>query len=52
MAEDIARRLPNAQLVIFEHSGHLPFVEEPEQWRATIHQFVRKRVDKRLEKAC
>jgi pimeloyl-ACP methyl ester carboxylesterase len=40
MAEDLARRIPAARLVVFEHSGHLPFVEEPEQWRSAIEDFV------------
>ncbi len=52
MAEDIARHLPHAQLVVFEQSGHLPFIEEPEAWRTTIRQFVFEARDQRLEKAC
>ncbi len=52
MAEDIARHLPHARLVVFEQSGHLPFIEEPEAWRTTIRQFVFEARDQRLEKAC
>lgn len=40
MAEDIAGRIPGAQLVVFEGSGHMPFFEEPDHWRAVIRTFV------------
>jgi proline iminopeptidase len=52
MAADIARHLPHAQFVVFEQSGHLPFIEEPEAWRTTIRQFVFGARDQRLEKVC
>ena len=40
MAEDIAGRIPGAQLVVFEESGHMPFFEEPDRWQAAIRAFV------------
>lgn len=52
MAEGIAHHLPHAHLVVFEESGHLPFIEEPEAWRTTIRQFVFEARDQRLEKVC
>ena len=30
-AEEMARGIPNARLHIFEHSGHVVFMEEPEE---------------------
>lgn len=40
MAEEMARHLPNAELAIFEGSGHFPLVEEPEKFRRTIKEFM------------
>ncbi|MFQ5945491.1 MAG: alpha/beta fold hydrolase [Anaerolineae bacterium] len=40
MAADVAARLPHADLVIFEESGHFPFIEEPERFRAVVRAFV------------
>lgn len=40
MAEEMARHLPDAELVVFEDSGHFPMVEEPEKFRRTIQAFV------------
>jgi len=39
-AEAIANGVPNAQLVIFEKSGHMTFVEENEAYLATVRQFL------------
>jgi proline iminopeptidase len=36
----VAAALPNAELVIFEHSGHYPFVEEPERFAEAAAQFL------------
>jgi proline iminopeptidase len=52
MAADIARHIPAARLVIFEQSGHLPFIEEPDAWRDTIRAFIRPARDQRIERAC
>jgi proline iminopeptidase len=35
-AERLARLIPGAELVVFGRSGHLPFVEEPEAFCATV----------------
>jgi proline iminopeptidase len=40
MAEEMARHIPNAQLEIFEDSGHYAFVEEPEKFYRVIKEFV------------
>jgi proline iminopeptidase len=39
-AEAIAAGVPGARLVVFEHSGHAAFVEEPEAYRAAVRDFV------------
>jgi proline iminopeptidase len=32
--------MPNAELVVFENSGHSPQQEEAELWRATVREFL------------
>jgi proline iminopeptidase len=39
-AEAIANGLPKAELVIFEQSGHMTFVEEPELYNAVVRSFL------------
>ena len=39
-SETIARLMPNAELVVFENSGHSPQQEEAELWRATVREFL------------
>jgi len=39
-AEEIARRVPGARLVVFERSGHSPQIEEPEAFLATLRTFL------------
>ena len=39
-SETIARLMPNAELVVFERSGHSPQVEERELFQRTIRDFV------------
>jgi proline iminopeptidase len=39
-AERLGRGLPNARVVIFEHSGHYPYVEEPDAFFATIRSWL------------
>ncbi len=39
-AEAIAGGIPNAELVIFEHSGHMTFVEETERYLEAIRAFL------------
>ena len=36
----VAGNIPGAQLVIFEHSGHLPYYEEPEKYATTLETFL------------
>ncbi len=38
-SQEIARRL-GAPLVVFEESGHVPYVEEPERFTAVLDQFL------------
>jgi proline iminopeptidase len=52
MAADIARHIPNAHLLIFERSGHMPYVEEPDAWRAAIRNFVFQARDQQREEVC
>jgi proline iminopeptidase len=39
-SETIAKLMPNAELVIFEKSGHSPQVEERELFQQTIREFI------------
>ncbi|MBC7518090.1 MAG: alpha/beta hydrolase [Microbacteriaceae bacterium] len=39
-AETISRLMPNAELVIFEESGHSPQTEEPEKFTAVMREFI------------
>jgi pimeloyl-ACP methyl ester carboxylesterase len=36
----MARRLPNAELVVFEGSAHMMFVEEQDSYLGTVRQFL------------
>jgi proline iminopeptidase len=39
-SEQLAGGLPNAQLAIFEKSGHSPQIEERDAWPATVREFL------------
>ncbi|MBW3645699.1 MAG: alpha/beta hydrolase [Actinobacteria bacterium] len=39
-AERIRRKVPHADLVVLEHSGHLPWVEEPDAFDAAVHDWL------------
>lgn len=39
-AEEVDRRLPQSQLRILELSGHYPHIEEPQEFRRIIYEFV------------
>lgn len=39
-SEDIAREISQSRLVIFEHSGHAPQLEEPEAYYSTVRKFL------------
>jgi pimeloyl-ACP methyl ester carboxylesterase len=39
-AEATAAGIPGAELVVFEHSGHMTFVEEPGAYRAAVRRFL------------
>jgi proline-specific peptidase len=40
LMEDMQRRIPDAELVIFEESSHMAFVEERERYVATVRGFL------------
>jgi proline iminopeptidase len=40
-SEIIAAGIPGSELVIFEESGHLPFVEEQDRFMSVVREFVR-----------
>ena len=42
-AEAMAAGLPDAELVVFEHSGHMAFVEENEAYLAAVRDFLERR---------
>jgi len=39
-SEKIASLMPDARLVVFEHSGHSPQIEEADAWTATVRAFL------------
>jgi pimeloyl-ACP methyl ester carboxylesterase len=39
MAAEMKRCLANARLEILEHSGHFPFIEEPDEFRRIMREF-------------
>jgi pimeloyl-ACP methyl ester carboxylesterase len=39
-AEAIAAGIPGAELVVFEQSAHMTFVEEPERYLAAVRSFL------------
>jgi pimeloyl-ACP methyl ester carboxylesterase len=40
MAREMARSIPDAQLVIFEDSGHFAMIEEPEKFHRVVKDFL------------
>jgi proline-specific peptidase len=46
-AEDMATRLPRGELVVFEHSGHMTYVEEQDRYLAVCTDFL----DRHIERA-
>jgi pimeloyl-ACP methyl ester carboxylesterase len=36
----MARRLPDAELVVFETSAHMMFTEEQDRYLATVRRFL------------
>lgn len=41
-AEAIVEALPNAELLVFEGSGHTPMLERPDEWNAAVRAFVQR----------
>jgi proline iminopeptidase len=39
-SQDMARRLPDAELVVFEDSAHMMFAEEKDRYLAAVRQFL------------
>ena len=39
-SQDMARRLPNAELVVFENSAHMMFAEEQDRFLTTVRHFL------------
>jgi proline iminopeptidase len=42
-AEAMAAGLPDAELVVFEHSGHMAFIEENDAYLAAVRDFLERR---------
>jgi non-heme chloroperoxidase len=40
VGEYLQKILPDARLVIFEKSGHCPFLEEPDLFNTVVDQFI------------
>ena len=43
-AVEMAARLPDAELVVFEHSGHMTFVEEQDRYVSVVSDFLERHV--------
>jgi non-heme chloroperoxidase len=41
-ATDLHNRIPDAEIVIFEDSGHCPFIEESEKFNAVVEEFAKR----------
>jgi proline iminopeptidase len=39
---DLAKGIPHAELVVFEHSGHFPFIEESDRFTEVVSTWLRK----------
>jgi pimeloyl-ACP methyl ester carboxylesterase len=39
-AERLQRGIPNAELVVFEHSGHYPYFEESDRFFEVVHDWL------------
>ena len=39
-SEAMARAMPRAKLEIFDRSGHMPMLEEPERFRSAVRDFL------------
>jgi len=39
-AERLHAGLPNSKLIIFEDSGHFPFIEEPDKFVTTVREWI------------
>jgi pimeloyl-ACP methyl ester carboxylesterase len=39
-AETFARRIPGSKLITFEKTGHLPMIEQPEQFNSALLEFI------------
>ncbi|MEP7356626.1 MAG: alpha/beta hydrolase, partial [Anaerolineales bacterium] len=39
-SQQLAAGIPGAQLVVFEHSGHYPFVQEPAAFGQVVSRFL------------
>jgi pimeloyl-ACP methyl ester carboxylesterase len=39
-SQELLRGLPDAKLLIFEHSGHFPFIEEPISFARAVELFL------------
>ena len=48
MAQQTAQLIPDAQLEVFEHSRHFPFIEEPETFFNVIRQFIQDKPQSRM----
>ncbi len=38
--EYVAEQMPNARLVVFEESGHCPFIEEPDRFNQVLADWI------------
>ncbi|THF87931.1 alpha/beta fold hydrolase [Deinococcus sp. KSM4-11] len=44
-SELVAGRAPAGEVHVFEHSGHMPFVEQPDEFLSVVRDFLRRALD-------
>ena len=42
-SQELSQRIPDARLVVFEESGHFPFIEEAPHFGQTVEAFLNER---------
>jgi pimeloyl-ACP methyl ester carboxylesterase len=47
LAREMARRIPGAELVMLERTGHLANLEQPERFNEILLKFLKKHEEKR-----
>src|SRR5512140_3376563 len=49
--EELARGIPGSRFIVFEKSGHMPFIEEPELFSRSVKAFLEDREEPQVPRA-